>query len=89
MHRTALKQDHLVEILPEAQSHPKRQSASLTGESTSIEKDNQAIKGHKEISDQKNMLFAGTVVTAGNAKAVILIHNLTMEYQTASPMVGP
>jgi len=28
-------------------------------------------------------------VREGNAKAVILIHNLVVEYQTTSPMVGP
>ncbi len=47
------------------------QEASLTGESTPVEKIIEAIKGHKVIANQKNMVFAGTVVTKGRANAIV------------------
>ncbi|RMF54757.1 calcium-translocating P-type ATPase, SERCA-type [Candidatus Woesearchaeota archaeon] len=48
------------------------QEASLTGESAPVEKTPDALKGDLVINDQKNMLFAGTIVTRGRAKAVVV-----------------
>lgn len=46
--------------------------ASLTGESEPIQKDLEGnpLAGEKPIQDRKNMLFYGTFITRGNAKAI-------------------
>ncbi|MFH1511236.1 MAG: cation-translocating P-type ATPase [Candidatus Woesearchaeota archaeon] len=46
--------------------------ASLTGESNPVRKTADVITGSPGIADQKNMLFAGTVVTQGRARAVVV-----------------
>lgn len=46
--------------------------SSLTGESVASEKNSIAIKQHIQISDQKNMIFAGTIVTYGKGIAVVV-----------------
>lgn len=45
--------------------------AALTGESTQISKSVESIDEDTSIADRKNSLFKGTVVSRGNAKAVI------------------
>lgn len=46
--------------------------SSLTGESTSVSKNTEAISGDKQINDQKNMVFAGTAVSSGRAVGVVI-----------------
>ena len=47
--------------------------SSLTGESFPVPKDaNAVLPKNTEIADQKNMIFAGTVVTRGQGKAIIV-----------------
>ncbi|NLA33068.1 MAG: HAD-IC family P-type ATPase [Mollicutes bacterium] len=46
--------------------------SALTGESSPEEKDNKALLKEIIISDQTNMLFAGTSVMRGRAKAVVV-----------------
>lgn len=54
--------------------------ASLTGESLPINKTQEKIKKEKvQISDQKNMVFKGTYVVAGNGKAVVTATGLDTE----------
>jgi Ca2+ transporting ATPase len=43
----------------------------LTGETVSISKHDQAIKGDLVIQDQLNMVFSGTTVTVGKALAIV------------------
>jgi Ca2+-transporting ATPase len=45
--------------------------SSLTGESTPTSKTSERLNGNLVISDQKNMIFAGTLVTNGRAKCII------------------
>ena len=45
--------------------------SALTGESTSIAKDSAPITNDVGISDQRNMVFSGTVVAAGHGRAVV------------------
>ena len=45
--------------------------SALTGEVNSIEKNNQTLHNHAIISDQKNMVFSGTLVTNGTALYVV------------------
>ncbi|KAK6340723.1 hypothetical protein TWF696_009047 [Orbilia brochopaga] len=48
--------------------------AILTGESESVSKDTSAIKDEKAVKqDQVNMLFSGTTVTVGHARAVVVL----------------
>ena len=45
--------------------------ATLTGESTQVEKATDALKEGAVVADQKNMIFKGTIVSRGGAKAVV------------------
>jgi Ca2+-transporting ATPase len=45
--------------------------AALTGESTQISKQVEALDGEVGLPDRTNMLFKGTIITRGNAKAVV------------------
>lgn len=46
--------------------------SSLTGESVSVEKDEEVIEGEDiPLGDQKNMVFSGSYVTYGRGKAVV------------------
>jgi len=50
----------------------KTDEASLTGESHSIQKKTEAIKEENIVpADQLNMVFKGTIVSNGSAKAVV------------------
>ncbi len=46
--------------------------SSLTGESTTVEKDIKELPENTQIADQHNMLFAGTVITSGRGEAVVV-----------------
>jgi P-type Ca2+ transporter type 2C len=45
--------------------------ASLTGESTPVSKSTEPLLEHKEISEQSNMLFSGTVIVSGRGTGVV------------------
>ena len=47
------------------------QEAALTGESLPVTKEITVYTGKVEVADRKNMLFAGTIVTTGRAKAIV------------------
>lgn len=54
--------------------------AALTGESVPVEKSIQAIEGEDvSIGDRKNMVFMGTAVTGGRAKAVVTSTGMNTE----------
>ena len=46
--------------------------STLTGESTAVSKNTSVINSTKQIADQKNMLFAGTIAVRGRGKAVVI-----------------
>jgi Ca2+-transporting ATPase len=46
--------------------------STLTGESHSVEKESEKITGNVALGDMKNMVFAGTNVTNGSGKAVVV-----------------
>lgn len=56
------------------QSHGLRvNEASLTGESIPVDKEDRSLKTvHAPIAEQINMIFKGTVVVAGNGRAVVV-----------------
>jgi len=54
--------------------------STLTGESTPVTKIIKPLKGKQQVAEQINMVFAGTAVVAGRAKAVVVNtgHNTEM-----------
>lgn len=51
----------------------KVEESSLTGESTSVEKDaDRIVKAREGIADRANMVFSASTITAGNAIAVVV-----------------
>lgn len=48
------------------------QEASLTGESTPVQKNIQTQSPNTQIADQKNMVFSSTIITRGKARAVVV-----------------
>lgn len=58
----------------------KTDEASLTGESYAVEKKTEAINEHNLVpGDQHNMIFKGTIVTNGSAKAVVTTTGMNTE----------
>lgn len=54
--------------------------SQLTGESEPISKNTDAIKGDKEVYEQTNMLFQGSFVVAGEARALVAKTGNTTEF---------
>ena len=54
--------------------------ASLTGESLPVKKDANPLKKNIHVSDQHNMVFAGTVVAYGRGKGVITSTGMNTEF---------
>lgn len=46
--------------------------SSLTGESVAIHKTTEKLAGHLQLGDQKNMVFASTIITQGRGKGVVV-----------------
>ena len=51
----------------------------LTGESLSVEKEDEVLDGNKLIQDQTNILFSGTSVVNGRAEAVVIYTGMETE----------
>ncbi len=54
--------------------------ASLTGESVPVEKNIKALAERIPLGDQKNMVFAGTIVTYGRSRAVVTATGMNTEF---------
>ncbi|MBI5064682.1 calcium-translocating P-type ATPase, SERCA-type [Candidatus Woesearchaeota archaeon] len=50
----------------------KSQQAALTGESDSIEKEACVLNEKTSVADRKNLIYSGTVITNGHAKAIVI-----------------
>ena len=62
--------------------------ASLTGESTAVEKDVHARLGLEAgVGDRRNMVFAGTVVTYGRGQAVVTATGMQTEFGRIAKML--
>lgn len=61
--------------------------ATLTGESVPSKKITKAIDGKTSVNDQKNMVFMGTNVTKGHAKAVVTDTGMNTEMGKIAEMV--
>ena len=55
------------------------QESSLTGESTPVTKELKILPEKTPIADQKNMVFSGTIVTKGRAKAIVVKTGMNSE----------
>lgn len=62
--------------------------SSLTGESRPVSKSDRALTETLEISDQKNILFAGTYVAAGNGEGVVVAVGMNTELGKIAGMVS-
>ena len=57
----------------------KVEEAALTGESVPVDKTEQAIEGEVSLGDRKNMLYMGSSVAYGRAKAVVVATAMATE----------
>jgi P-type Ca2+ transporter type 2C len=62
--------------------------SALTGESTSVSKLTDALEGKRGLGDQKNMVFSGSVVTAGRITAVITSTGMQTELGKVATMLA-
>ena len=62
--------------------------ATLTGESTQVEKTTEPLKDGAVVGDQKNMIFKGTIVSRGSAKAVVTSTGGKTELGKIAKMTG-
>lgn len=65
----------------------KTQEAALTGESTSVSKESDPADQELQVSDRTNMIFSGTVVTKGKAKAVVTQTGMDTEIGQIASMI--
>jgi Ca2+-transporting ATPase len=54
--------------------------APLTGESAPVQKEASTLEGGLQIPDMRNMLFAGTTVTDGKGRAVVVATGMNTEF---------
>ncbi|MEM3109036.1 MAG: cation-translocating P-type ATPase [Candidatus Bathyarchaeia archaeon] len=54
--------------------------APLTGESTPVQKEASTLEGDLQIPDMRNMVFAGTTVTDGKGRAVVVATGMNTEF---------
>ena len=59
----------------------------LTGESRPVHKDIAVIGGGKELSEQSNMAFSGTLVTAGHGEGVVVRTGMNTEIGKIASMI--
>jgi len=62
--------------------------SALTGESSAVKKHSEAVASELAIADQKNMVFAGTVVVGGHAQILVTAIGLHTEIGKISQLVS-
>ncbi|MCW4010089.1 MAG: cation-translocating P-type ATPase [Candidatus Bathyarchaeota archaeon] len=65
----------------------KVEEAALTGESTSVEKTTASIAEDAQLNDRKNMVYTGTIIAYGRAKAVVTTTGMETEFGKIAQMV--
>jgi Ca2+-transporting ATPase len=65
----------------------KLEEAALTGESAPTNKTVQAIAEDTQLNDRKNMLYAGTIVAYGRAKALVTSTGMNTEFGKIAKLV--
>jgi len=61
--------------------------ASLTGESTPVEKQTRVIASEISIADRSNMVFGGTIVAYGHALAAVVSTGMSTEFGKIAEMI--
>lgn len=61
--------------------------AALTGESASVNKSSEPLPEDTQLNDMRNMLFTGTIVAYGRAKAVVTTTGMATEFGKIAEMV--
>lgn len=64
------------------------QEASLTGESLAVEKDVEPLEAEVALADRINLVFMGTSVTHGRAKAVVVATGMSTELGKIADMMA-
>ncbi len=62
--------------------------ASLTGESVPVEKNTEKVAKDAAILDKKDMVFSGTAVTSGKAKALVVMTAMNTEFGKIAKQVS-
>lgn len=62
--------------------------SALTGESMSVAKDDGTLPGHTPVADRLNMVYSGTLVTAGSAAGVVVATGAETEIGEIHRLVG-
>jgi Ca2+-transporting ATPase len=65
----------------------KTDEASLTGESTPVNKSSNTLPEQTQLNDRRNMVYAGTVVVYGRGKAVVVTSGMNTEFGKIAQMV--
>ena len=65
----------------------KTDEASLTGESSAVNKSVPELPEQTQLNDRKNMVFTGTVVVYGRGKAVVTASGMNTEFGKIAQMV--
>ena len=63
------------------------EEASLTGESTAVDKDSEAVAADAELGDRTSMAYAGTLVVQGNARGLVVATGARTEIGRISEML--
>ncbi|WP_223162598.1 cation-translocating P-type ATPase, partial [Ruegeria intermedia] len=69
-------------------SRLKAQEAILTGESVPVEKSTEAVAEDAPLGERRNMLFSGTLIVAGQGRAVVTATGSATEIGRISGMLG-
>jgi Ca2+-transporting ATPase len=65
----------------------KVEEAALTGESTAVDKSTNALSEKAQLNDRCNMIFTGTSIALGRAKALVTETGMTTEFGKIAQMV--
>lgn len=65
----------------------KVEEAALTGESAPVEKNVLEVKENTPVNDRRNMVYAGTIIAYGRAKAVVTATGMQTEFGKIAQMV--
>ncbi|MGD6808457.1 MAG: cation-translocating P-type ATPase [Candidatus Bathyarchaeia archaeon] len=65
----------------------KVEEAALTGESTAVDKETQALSDKAQLNDRRNMVYTGTSIALGRAKALVTETGMRTEFGKIAQMV--